>query len=506
MAYSGSQPDFTRRSSAPGSKQKKTNYKPVIVVLTLIIIALIVVLIVTGAKKKKGPDDTVIIDRTDFPSDRSTPDHGGNVSSADPVLIPTHEPSAPVTELVFVEAGQELPAASAFLKEGYEHSFAYYLSNTSNIDTRVCGTYPVELQCGDKTYGAVIIVRDTVAPSAQTRSLFVQKGSAVKPEDFIVSINDGTDVTAEFTQSVDTETKGTRQVEILLKDAAGNSTVVTAEITVDVDDVPPVIEAIAYREIFVGDTISYRQGLSATDDRGGEVKISIDSSAVNLKEPGSYKVIYTATDEAGNTSTFEATVVVRDLSELETDEGKYSVAALHRKFSNLLPKVIKDDMSDIEKLYAIWTYVSEHIEYISHSDKDSWVREAIRGLDEGVGDCFTYYAAMRAFMEEAGFETVPVHRLGGDTQHFWSLVKVGGEWYHIDACPRAEKRYRYWYCFLRTDEELRNFGKKGTNGFDDYECNYYYQFDTSLYPASGTEKLADALVNWDTGDIYLKIY
>ena len=81
-----------------------------------------------------------------------------------------------------------------------------------------------------------------------------------------------------------------------------------------------------------------------------------------------------------------------------------------------------------------------------------------------------------------------------------------GEWYHIDACPRAEKRYRYWYCFLRTDEELRNFGKKGTNGFDDYECNYYYQFDTSLYPASGTEKLADALVNWDTGDIYLKIY
>ena len=148
-------------------------------------------------------------------------------------------------------------------------------------------------------------------------------------------------------------------------------------------------------------------------------------------------------------------------------------------------------------------YVSEHIEYISHSDKDSWVREAIRGLDEGVGDCFTYYSAMRAFMEEAGFETIMVQRVGGETQHFWSLVKVRGEWYHIDACPRSEKRKRYWYCFLRSDEELLRFGE----GEDNYaDINYYYKFDTSLYPASGTDKLAEALVNWDTGDIYLKIY
>ena len=503
MSYSGSQPDFTRRSQGGKSGNKKKNYKPVISVLMLIIIVLVVVLIIVSATKKPGRNGVII---SDIPTPTAFDPNGSEGPSNVPFTAPpTSAPESPLNSFVYAEAGEELPPAKNFLKDANSDQFAYYLSDTAHIDTRVCGIYHVQIQCGDKTYEGDIIVRDTMPPAAVTKTVTVRKGAEVKPADFIESVNDSTDITMEFVSAPDTGSRGTFTVEIILRDGYGNETKVTAQMIVDADEVPPVIEAIEYREIFVGDTISYRQGVKAYDDRGGEVKISIDSSAVNLKEPGTYKVIYTASDEAGNTSTFEATVVVRDLSELETDEGKYSVAALHRKFSKLVPKIIKDGMSDIEKLYAIWYYVSdpEHLSYISHSDKDSWVREAIRGLDEGVGDCFTFYSVMRALMEEAGFETISVHRLGGETQHFWSLVKVGDEWYHIDACPRSESRKRYWYCFLRTDEELLNFGK----GDDNYEkINYYYKFDTSIYPASGTEKLADALVNWDTGEIYLKLY
>ncbi|MBO4325852.1 MAG: transglutaminase domain-containing protein [Clostridia bacterium] len=502
MNYSSGQPDFTRKSSANNRGKKRSNFMPVIVVLLLVIAALVVGIIAISAKKK--PDNTVIIAGTPTsekggdPTNGTEPDHSAT-------LPPTSAPESPLNAYIYVEAGGEIPPASAFLKDPDAGQFVYYLTNTSQIDTHVCGIYSTQIQCGEMTYEAELIVRDTTPPSAETKNITVGKGAELRPEDFIISVSDATQVTMSFVNVPDTQSKGTSQVSILLKDAAENEATVTAELTVDADEVPPVIEAIAYREIFVGDTISYRQGLSATDDRGGEVSISIDSSGVNLKEPGTYQVVYIATDQAGNVATFVATVVVRDLSELETPEGKYSVAAMHRKFSKLLPEIINDSMSDIEKLYAIWRYVSdpEHLSYVSHSDKDSYVREAIRGLDEGTGDCFTFYSVMKAFMEEAGFETVDVHRMGGSTKHFWSMVKVNGEWYHIDACPRSESRKRYWYCFLRTDEELLNFGY----GDENYEkINYYYQFDTSLSPKSGTVKLADALVNWDTGEIELKIY
>ena len=498
MSSYGSQPDFTKRSSAQKSGGVSGGTKLIMAVLLLVIIALIIGIIIVSSKnrnKEPRPGEVAVV--------TAPTDNGATAAPA--TEVPTNVPEAPVVDAVTVEAGEAIPSAQAFLKEGREEAAIYYLSSTADIDTSVCGIYPLELQCGEHTYAVEIIVRDTVPPAAETKNVTVPRGTEVRPEDFIVSINDKTAVDVSFTAPVDTSEGGRKEVGILLRDGGGNEATVTAVLIVDVDEVPPVIEAIAYREIFAGETVSYREGLSVSDDRGGEVKVSIDSSGVDLKVPGTYQVIYTATDESGNVATFTATILVRDPEELNTPDGKYSEAAMHKKFRELLPKVIDSSMNDIEKLYAIWTYVSEHISYVSHSDKDSYVREAIRGLDEGTGDCFTYYAAMKAFMEEAGFETVGVQREGGKTQHFWSLVKVNGEWYHIDACPRSESRLRYWYCFLRTDEELLGFGSWEDE--DTYQnVNYYYHFDASLYPASATTNIAEAHVNWDTGEIELQIF
>lgn len=480
-------------------KPKKSSPATKLAIVLLFVIALALAIVILTMPKNKGsrgktPGNTVINtvdpDRTRVPA---TP-------------VPTNKPDAPVIDVVTVEAGGEVPAAAAFLKDSAQGMVIYYLSDVSQMNTAEPGDYPEELACGEGTYKVTIRVQDTTPPSAQVRDVIVEKGTPVKPEDFIISMSDATAITASFLDNVNTDEAGSRQVRILLLDAAGNKTILAPTLTVDVDNIPPVISVPLYRELFEGDTIAYRADLVVTDDRDPDPRVEIDSSGVNLKVPGTYTVTYTATDKSGNKAVATATVVVRSLEELNTPEGKYSEAALHRKFSKLLPQIIDDNMSDIEKLFHIWIYVREHIEYVSHSDKDSWVREAIRGLNDGTGDCFTFYAAMRAFMEEAGFETVSVHREGGSTQHFWSLVKVNGKWYHIDSCPRAEKRYAYWYCFLRTDEELLKFGIKGTPGFDDYECNYYYQFDTSAYPASATERIAEAYVNWEKDTIEYRVF
>ena len=139
-------------------------------------------------------------------------------------------------------------------------------------------------------------------------------------------------------------------------------------------------------------------------------------------------------------------------------------------------------MSESEELWTLFWHVKYNLKYSGDSDKENWVKEAIRGFKEGNGDCFTYYSVLKALMEEAGYETVDMTRLGGETRHFWSMVKYKGEWYHIDSCPRSAEHGKYWYCFLRTDAQLAEFTEIWGEG-------YYYVYDQSLCPRTPEESL-----------------
>lgn len=489
MSNTYSRPDFNRKSSAGGKKNNSGRFKAVVALLLAVIAVLVVILVTVSRRGNSGNNDPVAINTV-------TP--GSGATSVPATHAPTNVPEAPVKDSIVLDVGETIPNASAFLKEGSENLAIYYLSSIAGIDTRVPGEYQVSLQCGEQTYNGTIIVRDTVPPTAEVRDLTVAKGTEVKPEDFIVSINDQSEVKVEFTAPVNTDGGGTKEVGLKLTDAGGNVTLLTATLTVDVDTTPPVITAIEYREVYLGQTVSYREGLSVTDDHEGEVSVSIDSSNVNLKQAGTYTVIYTARDASGNVSTFTAKIAVIDPTKSDDYAVKYSEASMHIIYSRIRDEIIKDGMNEIEKLFAIWNYVKDHLSYVDYSDKDSYVRESIRGLEEGTGDCFTYYSCMRALMEETGFETLEVQRIvqpGRTAHHYWSLVKVGGEWYHIDATPRSEKRVKYWMCFLRTDDEMLRFGE----GRDDYEIvNYYYTFDTSLTPPSGTKRIAEVTVDPET--------
>ena len=65
--------------------------------------------------------------------------------------------------------------------------------------------------------------------------------------------------------------------------------------------------------IKTGDVFKPLEYVKATDDEDGEeVNITANSLNVNNKKPGSYKVTYTATDKEGESTTFEAIVVVEE--------------------------------------------------------------------------------------------------------------------------------------------------------------------------------------------------
>ena len=136
--------------------------------------------------------------------------------------------------------------------------------------------------------------------------------------------------------------------------------------------------------------------------------------------------------------------------------------------------------SDVTQLSRTEQIRSEFIANASHELKSPIT--SIRGFKERTGDCFTYYAMLKAMVTSQGYETIDVQRVEGyETHHYWSLIKWRDNWYHIDSCPRSEEHMKYWYCFLRTDAELAWFNNQVGEG--------YYDYDESLYPRTPEQKL-----------------
>ncbi|MFH0766546.1 MAG: immunoglobulin-like domain-containing protein [Bacillota bacterium] len=115
---------------------------------------------------------------------------------------------------------------------------------------------------------------------------------------------------------VDYDVIGTYTVYYSVSDSAGNLALVEAVIIIRAETVDPVIEGAA-NLVFGLDTLDpdYLVGLSATDNFDGELtsSIMVDASAVNFAVEGTYPIIYTVTDAAGNSSSITIQVQVKDM-------------------------------------------------------------------------------------------------------------------------------------------------------------------------------------------------
>ena len=93
------------------------------------------------------------------------------------------------------------------------------------------------------------------------------------------------------------------------------------------------------------------------------------------------------------------------------------------------------------------------------------IRDAYRFFEEGSGVCQAYMQAMTLLCHAKGIESIPV--LSDEMDHAWNLVKVEGEWYHVDvtwddaggqnnAVYPSYSSYRY---FMLSDAGLRSIGR-----------------------------------------------
>ena len=375
-----------------------------------------------------------------------------------------------VRDTVVLEAGETL-ALDLFLIEPTED--AAFATDVSSVDTSVLNTYDLEIAVRKKTYHVQLIVQDTIAPTAEAAEVTTLQGRLPDAADCVTDIQDATPVAVSYQQEPDIYTGGESMALVLLADAAGNSTTIEVPVQVLCDTEPPVIEGVRNLRAYIGDSISYKENITVTDNMDASPTLEIDNSQVHLNQAGTYEVIYKATDASGNTAVETITLTLEEKVESTVEpETVYEMA------DKVLAKITDSSMDDMQVAYAIYRWTKYNIAYTGHSDKSSWVKGAYDAFKNRAGDCFNYYAAARALLDEAGIQNIGVVKSDtSHSSHYWNLINLGNGWYHFDCTPRSGSGDNF---FMVTDEELNAYSRAHNNS---------HIFDSSLYPERATESV-----------------
>lgn len=356
------------------------------------------------------------------------------------------------------EAGTEI-LASDFVKSG--DSEAAFTADSPAFDSSVPGSYPVRVKSGLFTHRCTLIIEDTTPPAAQARSLTLPLGQTCAPEDFVADVQDAGPVTAAFVQEPELDRTGSFPVDILLTDQAGNTALLQAELTLTDDREPPRILGAQDLDVYQGATVSYRQGIELSDDSGGEVSLSVDSSAVDIDSPGTYPVLYTAQDPSGNRSAVYVHITVHPWT-VDQEE-------LDRLAEEALDSVLTEGMSGLDKVNAIYGYITTNVRYGDYPDSTDWARAAYVGLKNHQGDCYVFASVAKLLLTKAGITNMDISKSTHYGDHYWNLIDLGDGWYHFDTTPHSgSPRIVMW-----TDEQLMYYSKQNFNTHD---------YDHSQYP------------------------
>lgn len=376
-------------------------------------------------------------------------DLGGNVTSYEAALI-TRSTKYEVT----MEAGNPVPDISDFLLSAQEG--ASFVTNVSEIDTSKIVDYDIEISVGDISYNTILHIIDTVSPELNLRDIETYTFKLPSMESFIVSVTDATNVACDYVVKPDFSILGTQQVTICATDEAGNRSEKSASLTLMEDTEPPVINGTNDKYVYVGEKISYKYGVTATDSCDPKVVLSVDSSQVNINAEGEYPVTYTARDTSGNVAVETITVHVR--VRVYTEEEVYALA------DRVLSRIITGSMTQRDKLNAIYSWIHRNIKYINYSDTEDWKKAAYEGFTDYKGDCWVFASVSKALLTRAGITNKDICKMPGDFKHFWNLVDIGEGWYHFDACPRYN---RPDLCYI-SDAALMEYSanNKGSHDYD----------------------------------------
>ena len=324
---------------------------------------------------------------------------------------------------VTLELGQELTKAHILMNYNKDKDLLDQ-TQLDAVNAAGVGKYEVSSTVNGVTRVCEVTVVDTIGPEVTVKPVTVYQGEEVRVEDLVEKAEDlSGEVELRLNKPVDTGKAGEQTVVVEAVDPHGNVTQTEAKVEVLADTEGPVIKFNGDLTVDKNQQPDYLKGVSANDSRDGVCEVTFDSSAVDLTKAGTYKVVYKAKDSAGNVVQKKRNVVV--------NPDRNDTAALVAEIAATL----SDDVQEIRN------YVRE-IEYTHNwgGEDPAWF-----GFTKGHGNCYVHALCLQELLEYKGYETQLIWVKGskpgseeaanGWSPHYWLIVKLDGQWKHLDATP-----------------------------------------------------------------------
>ncbi|WP_164545518.1 transglutaminase domain-containing protein [Paenibacillus albus] len=151
---------------------------------------------------------------------------------------------------------------------------------------------------------------------------------------------------------------------------------------------------------------------------------------------------------------------------------------VERRVAELLRTVISVGMTPEQKVRAIHDWIVTHVRY----DESLQHYTAYDALVDGNAVCQGYALLVLRMLQDVGIEARIIEGTVASGSHVWNLVRLGDDWYHLDATwddpvpDRAGVASHMYY--LKSDAQMR----------------VDHQWDAAAYPAAD----ADASTDTDT--------
>ncbi|WOO35779.1 DUF5011 domain-containing protein [Anaerocolumna sp. AGMB13020] len=205
-----------------------------------------------------------------------------------------------------IELGEQLNAEVSNYAKGNISSAKLDLSD---VNTTKAGIYNAYISNKTQKLTFNVEVVDTIPPTAdKIEGLSFLTNEVVKAESLIVNMKDYSKITVSFADGNVNHTYtqgGIINEVIILNDESGNETKINVSFEVIEDEKKPVLSGIKNITAFIDEKINYFDGITAIDDRDGDISknIKVNTDGINLNKPGQYSVLYSIKDSSGNETT-----------------------------------------------------------------------------------------------------------------------------------------------------------------------------------------------------------
>jgi len=352
-----------------------------------------------------------------------------------------------------------------------------YTEEVLLLENYPVGEHKLYLALNEVPFEVTLTVNDTTAPEATPVNKNILVGEEVKPDDFVTDIFDASyhlPITVTYYGDEPDVLGHTQTVEIKVEDYYGNYNVFSAELKVRHNENPPVIEGTGDIIQNVGGVIRYMQGVTAYDDFGRDITslVLYDDSGVDPFTVGVYTVPYIVTDFSGNIFEVHSLVHIINIDMDSVDD----------EVDTLLGGIIRDDLTQLQKVHAIFTWIRGSITYTPSTERIETVYEgAYRALRERRGNHNVYSSISELMFTRAGIPNMRIERINSSpVRHSWNLVDPDNlGWHHYDSYPMPLGLGIQMAYF--TDSQAQGYTQQISN-LAENSIDDYYTYNPELYP------------------------